>query len=53
MTTAGSEQLLFRYVPFSSRAGMPDFVAFGQTGVIGSGFFDAEWKLDPTLAEGL
>ncbi|MCC6665492.1 MAG: prolyl oligopeptidase family serine peptidase [Polyangiaceae bacterium] len=53
VTTAGSEQLLFRYVPFSSRAGMPDFVAFGQTGVIGSGFFDAEWKLDPTLAEGL
>ncbi|MBI3205146.1 MAG: prolyl oligopeptidase family serine peptidase [Myxococcales bacterium] len=52
VTTAGSELLLYRYVPFSSRAGMPDYVAFGQSGVIGSGFFDAEWKLDPALAEG-
>lgn len=49
----GSEHLLFRYVPFGSRSGMPDFFAWNDAGVQASGFFDAEWKLDPAYATGL
>jgi hypothetical protein len=50
--TPGSEHLLMRYVPFSSRAGMPDFFAWTTDGVAASGFFDADWKLDPGFGSG-
>lgn len=53
VATEGSEHLLFRYVPFSSRAGMPDFFAWGASGSIASGFFDADWNVDPSFATGL
>lgn len=53
VATTGSELLLFRYVPFSSRSGMPDYVVFGSAGVVASGFFDAEWKLDAKYASGI
>lgn len=53
VATAGSELLLYRYVPFSSRSGMPDFVVFGASSTSASGFFDAEWKLDAKYATGL
>jgi len=53
VTTTGSEMLLFRYVPFSSRAGMPDYVVFGSGGATVAGFFDADWKLEPKYASGL
>ncbi len=51
--TAGSELLLHRYVPFSSRAGMPDYLVFDAGGATVAGFFDAEWKLDAKYATGL
>jgi predicted esterase len=49
----GSEHLLFRYTPFSSRAGYPDWRVWNAAGTLATGFFDAEWKLDPTFAIGL
>ncbi|MDY0003521.1 MAG: prolyl oligopeptidase family serine peptidase [Polyangia bacterium] len=51
--TEGSEYLLFRYTPFSSRAGMPDFLLWAEGGVSATGFFDSEWDLDPAFAQGL
>jgi poly(3-hydroxybutyrate) depolymerase len=51
--TAGSEYLLFRYVPFSSRSGMPDLFVWAEDGLVGAGFFDAEWQIDPAFLEGL
>lgn len=50
---SGSEQLLFRYVPFSSRAGMPDFFVWDGGGSVASGFFDADWQLNPAFTTGL
>ncbi len=40
---AGLETLLYRYQPFSSRAGMPDWFRVGKTGLVDSGFFSADW----------
>lgn len=51
--TEGAEYLLFRYTPFSSRAGMPDFLLWAEDGLVATGFFDAEWALDPAYAQGL
>jgi hypothetical protein len=51
--TPGKEYLLFRYMPFTSRAGMPDFLVWGDDGVVADGFFDADWQVDPAYAEGL
>lgn len=51
-TTKGQEDLVFRYTPFSSRAGMPDFLVFDTNGVAATGFFDAEWKFDAAYSEG-
>ena len=53
VATAGSERLLFRYMPFTSRGGMPDFFVFGTGGGVANGFFDADWQLDPAFATGL
>lgn len=53
VATAGSERLIFRYMPFSSRSGMPDYFVFGPDGGVANGFFDAEWKIDPAFATGL
>jgi hypothetical protein len=49
----GFEYLLFRYVPFSSRAGMPDYLVWDEDGVVVTGFFDADWQIDPQFATGL
>jgi hypothetical protein len=51
--TAGSEYLLFRYVPFSSRAGMPDWLVWNSAGSVASGFFDADWLFDAAFSQGL
>jgi dienelactone hydrolase len=51
--TAGAEFLLFGYVPFSSRAGMPDYLLWADGGLLATGFFDARWQLDPAYAVGL
>ncbi|MFB6264026.1 MAG: prolyl oligopeptidase family serine peptidase [Bradymonadaceae bacterium] len=53
VATKGQEELLFRHMPFTSRNGMPDYLLVGRragqyTG-LGFGFFDAEWKFDPSL----
>lgn len=50
---AGAEYLLFRYVPFSSRAGMPDFLIWQEGGSSAAGFFDADWQIEPLFATGL
>jgi hypothetical protein len=53
VATAGSERLMFRYMPFTSRSGLPDYFVFGPEGGVANGFFDAEWKIDPAFATGL
>lgn len=53
VATAGAERLLFRYMPFTSRSGMPDYFVFGPDGGVANGFFDGDWHLDPTFATGL
>jgi hypothetical protein len=41
--TTGSEYLLFRYTPFSSRSGRPDYWVWSTTGSVASGFFTPDW----------
>jgi predicted esterase len=45
--------LLYWVVPFSSRAGMPDYLVWGDQGMHAAGFYDAEWKFDASLGVGL
>lgn len=52
-TTSGQEHLLYRYMMFSSRSGMPDWLAWAEEGLVGTGFFDAEWQLEPAFSTGL
>jgi len=49
----GKEYLLFRYVPFSSRSGMPDFLVWADTGLAATGFFTADWEVSTSYASGL
>ena len=49
VATEGSEGLLFGYQPFSSRAGLPDYSVLSSQGARALGFFDSEWKFDPSL----
>ena len=44
--------LLYRFMPFSSRSGLPDYVVYDETGVMATGFFDADWQFDPKLGVG-
>jgi len=46
---AGRESLLYSIVPFSSRAGLPDYLIRADGGDIAAGFFDADWRYDPSL----
>lgn len=43
VTTAGSERLLYRFMPFSSQFAAPDAMVFGRQGVRAAGFFDGAW----------
>jgi len=52
-TSEGAEALLYGIMPFSSRAGLPDWSVLGGDGLLATGFFDPTWALDPTLADGL
>jgi hypothetical protein len=45
VATAGSEHLLFRMQPFSSRAGQPDHAVWTRSGFLASGSFDGDWAL--------
>jgi len=49
--TPGSQHLLYRLVPFSSRGGAPDFLVWTEEGATRTGFFDADWGWEPTLAQ--
>lgn len=49
-TTAGAEDLLYGIVPFSSRAGLPDYLLWSEQGVVSAGYFDADWQFDPSLS---
>jgi poly(3-hydroxybutyrate) depolymerase len=40
---AGAEYLLFRYHPFTSRSGMPDYFVWGDAGRSDAGFFTPDW----------
>ena len=43
---------LFRYMPFSSRNGQPDWYIWRANNFTRvGGFFDADWEFDPNLAE--
>ncbi|MEM7156721.1 MAG: prolyl oligopeptidase family serine peptidase [Myxococcota bacterium] len=51
-TAPGFEYLLFRYMPFSSRNGQPDYYIWRANNFTRvGGFFDADWEFDPSLAE--
>lgn len=47
--TAGSEYLLYRVVPFSSRAGLPDYLIWTDQGGAAAGYFAPDWSFDPAL----
>jgi hypothetical protein len=51
--TEGNERLLYHYVPFSARAAMPDLLVWNEGGGQATGFFDAGWHIDKSLAAGL
>ena len=48
----GYEWLMFWHSPFSSRSGMPDYVAWTPEGAVATGFFSPEWAFDPALGAG-
>ena len=48
----GKAYLLYRVVPFSSRAGLPDYLFWNDAGLVTAGFFDADWQFDPKLGVG-
>ncbi len=51
-TVPGFETLLFRNMPFTSRSGLPDYTIWrANNGTRVGGFFDAQWRFDPALAE--
>jgi len=52
VTTEGAEHMLFWHQPFSSRAGLPDYVGWTYGGAYMAGFFDADWSYDPALGNG-
>ena len=47
VTTPGHEDLLEGTVPFSSRAGMPDYIAWTTGRGLLTGFFGPEWTYIP------
>lgn len=49
VATKGAEQLLLRIQLFTSRLVLPDYMVWDGSGVRTGGFFDAQWKYDPTL----
>jgi len=42
--TAGSEALLFRHLPFTSRSGLPDWTVWSDQGLRSAGFFTPDWR---------
>jgi len=48
----GQVSLLYALVPFSSRAGMPDYVVWSTDGLRVAGFYTADWTFDPALGVG-
>ncbi len=46
-------QLLSLAMPFSSRAGLPDYLVYGEGKTQAAGFYNGDWQLDPTFAVGL
>ena len=45
--------LLYSLLPFSSRAGMPDFVVWDSSGLRAAGFWGNDWAVEPTWTVGL
>jgi poly(3-hydroxybutyrate) depolymerase len=48
--TAGQERLVRAMVPFSSRAGIPDWLVWNDAGGVATGFFDAQWGYSAALS---
>ena len=46
MTNPGQEALIKDIVPFSSRAGWPDYLIWSARSLAAAGFFDNDWALD-------
>ena len=51
VTSGGRDWNLFGVSPFSSRAGLPDFLVWRSGSRVLSGFFDADWGYDASLAD--
>lgn len=49
----GGEGSLFDINPYQSRLVLPDYTLLGSGGLTAAGFFDADWRLDPGMANGL
>ncbi len=45
----GKEDLLFEILPYSSRSGFPDFLAWNDRGLVATGFYDSDWRFDTRL----
>lgn len=50
--TQDATPLLYWYMPFSSRAGMPDYAAWDEHGGVLAGFFDPDFQFDESLGYG-
>lgn len=48
----GYEWLMFWHQPFSSRSGLPDYIAWTPEGAVATGFFAPDWSFDPALGVG-
>lgn len=49
----GGEGALFDINPYQSRLVLPDYTLLGSGGLVAAGFFDADWRLDAAMANGL
>jgi hypothetical protein len=49
-TTKNDENLLFRFNPFSSRNGMPDYLIWAPGGIQAGGHFDSDWQFNVDYA---
>ena len=52
LATPGSEYLLYWHQPFSSRAGIPDYLLWYNGGGLASGFFDMDWTFNTAFGVG-
>lgn len=52
IATDGYERSLYLHMPFTSRAGMPDFFLWDDGGGLAGGYFDSNWEFEENLSAG-